>query len=309
MYNNIHEFPFRSINDVLNDNNIKVTVNNLFIIIGDPKYPLPNDIINRLEQSYLGYYLVKQLVAKHTKIILNYTKDEKKIDEAHTSYGVTYHNNKKIELFMLSNQYTCTSKKNYNGIDQAMCAICHEATHLLLGIGGCQWAEAVCKASEIISLTNDCLTKNEKKRIVKWARDNYKQLKWKTKNIPYLYRQYAFDLLSFADIIPLYMSNNYSDRIKAQIYNILIEIYENPYNIENLKMIIKDKNTVIKILSNKNNKYLYKIIASLNITLKEIYKIDMMKSIENNKIKTIEILKIISDSCKNKYITKWDIVK
>ena len=78
MYNNIHEFPFRSINDVLNDNNIKVTVNNLFIIIGDPKYPLPNDIINRLEQSYLGYYLVKQLVAKHTKIILNYKKDEKK---------------------------------------------------------------------------------------------------------------------------------------------------------------------------------------------------------------------------------------
>ena len=40
-------FPFRTMDEVLNDTNIKVTADNLFIIIGEPDYPYPNDIIKR----------------------------------------------------------------------------------------------------------------------------------------------------------------------------------------------------------------------------------------------------------------------
>lgn len=312
MNNILSKFPFRTIDDVLNDNNIKVSISNLFTIIGIPQYPYPNDIINRLEQSYLGYYLAKQLIAKHIKIILNYTKNNILKDEDHIIYGHSIYSDKIIELFMLSNQYQYNNSKKYNGIDNAMCAICHEATHVILFIGDCQWAEAVCKASELIALTNDSLTKNEIKNVVKWARNNYKDLKWKNKNIKHIYYQNAFSLLSFADIIPMRMSSIYLERIKAQIYENLIEIYESPLNINNLKLNLPDKNYIIEELFIKNKYSNYSVninmITNLIVILKELYKIDL-DIIQHDKIKTIEILKFISDSCNNKYKTKWNIVK
>lgn len=316
-------FPFRTMDEVLNDTNIKVTADNLFIIIGEPDYPYPNDIIKRLEKSYLGYYIAKQLIAKNIKVILNYTIGYSKVDFNNENkdikvYATTYM--KRIELNMQADKFKSKfPKKEYdNGINVAMCTICHEGTHALLNIGGCIWAEAICKASEIIALTNDSLTDNEKKKIIKWAKSGYKGLKWKNHDKP-IYFQCVFDLLTFADIIKMGISKNNIDRIKSELYQYFMLLYEMPFRNYDLQIENPNKESVIKQIYSikKENddindngiriECLKLSIRSLYHILFEIYNFDY-NCIEDNKfVRTIDVLNYISNSCKDKYKTKWSI--
>ena len=58
--------------------------------------------------------------------------------------------------------------------------VIHEMTHFYYGIGNCQWAEAVCFAKEKMHIEGRSkLTISELRYVVKLARDNYPEFKWK----------------------------------------------------------------------------------------------------------------------------------
>ena len=69
---------------------------------------------------------------------------------------------------------------NCKDIKTAACSVIHECTHYKYGIGGCQWAESVCVAKEIMHRRDrEYLTISEKRNIIKAVKDVYGEYKWK----------------------------------------------------------------------------------------------------------------------------------
>lgn len=121
----------------------------------------PQAIVDILEKSDIGKETLKMLETKGVKPKLIYSR------QLHTNRG--HQRGNTISIFI----------DNIPNAKVAAQTIIHETTHLYYNIGQCQWAEAVCFAKEKMFLTGRPLTIQEKRYIVKLAKDNYPEFHWK----------------------------------------------------------------------------------------------------------------------------------
>lgn len=121
----------------------------------------PQAIVDALENSDIGQKTLKMLIEKGVKPILDYS--EKTFSYRGEQQGKT------IKIYM----------KNIPNVKVAAQTVIHETTHLYYDIGQCQWAEAVCFAREKMFLTGRSLTIQEKRYIVKLAKQAYPEFNWK----------------------------------------------------------------------------------------------------------------------------------
>ena len=68
--------------------------------------------------------------------------------------------------------------QNTKSVKNTAKTIIHECTHLKYNIGGCQWAEAVCFAQEVLH-EKGVLTVADKRAIIKHIKQNYPDFKWR----------------------------------------------------------------------------------------------------------------------------------
>ncbi|MGN1138920.1 MAG: phage minor capsid protein [Ruminococcus sp.] len=121
----------------------------------------PQAIADALKNSYIGQETLKMLSEKGVKPILDYSA--KSFSYRGEQQG------KKIIIYM----------NNISNVNVAAQTVIHETTHLYYDIGQCQWAEAVCFAREKMFLTGRPLTIQEKRYIVKLAKQAYPEFCWK----------------------------------------------------------------------------------------------------------------------------------
>lgn len=139
--------------------------NDIFLVGDDlPKNPsiTPEAVLTHLGTSDIGKETLAYLESVGVKPKLIYSK------QSHSNRGEQRGN--VIEIFMANIQNDRVAAQT----------IIHEVTHLKYGIGGCQWAEAVCMAHEKMHKEGrNYLTPNEKRYILELARDAYPEYKWK----------------------------------------------------------------------------------------------------------------------------------
>lgn len=119
------------------------------------------NVVDLMEKSSVGRDALAKLSEKGVKPIFDYS------EVRHTNRGMQQ--GKSIRLY---------ARNIANERVDAQTVI-HETTHLYYGIGQNQWAEAVCFAKEKMFITGRPLTVAEKRYIVKLAKDNYPEFKWK----------------------------------------------------------------------------------------------------------------------------------
>jgi hypothetical protein len=119
------------------------------------------NVVDLMEKSSVGRDALAKLSEKGVKPIFDYS------EVRHTNRGMQQ--GKSIRLYA----------RNIANERVAAQTVIHETTHLYYGIGQNQWAEAVCFAKEKMFITGRPLTVAEKRYIVKLAKDNYPEFKWK----------------------------------------------------------------------------------------------------------------------------------
>lgn len=119
------------------------------------------NVVDLMEKSSVGRDALAKLSEKGVKPIFDYS------EVRHTNRGMQQ--GKSIRLYA----------RNIANERVAAQTVIHETTHLYYGIGQNQWAEAVCFAKEKMFITGRPLTVAEKRYIVKLAKDNYSEFKWK----------------------------------------------------------------------------------------------------------------------------------
>lgn len=118
-------------------------------------------VVDLLEESDVGRTALSQLSEKGIKPIFDYSKVR------FTNRGEQQGDNIKIYVRNMANERVAAQ------------TVVHETTHLYYNIGQNQWAEAVCFAKEKMFLTGRPLTVAERRYIVKLAKENYPEFKWK----------------------------------------------------------------------------------------------------------------------------------
>ena len=119
------------------------------------------NVADLLDNSDVGKIALSQLSEKGVKPIFDYSK------VYHTNRGMQQGNTIRLYVHNIKNEKVAAQ------------TVIHETTHLYYDIGQNQWAEAVCFAKEKMFLTGKPLTIAEKRYIVKLAKDNYPEFKWK----------------------------------------------------------------------------------------------------------------------------------
>ncbi len=217
--------------------NIKLINKDIFIIYGKPEYPTPEQILYRIERSYLANFMCKEIITRNIKIILDYTKSTGDINVLNNKNDTeniisipaqTYHSS--IILFMKNEKFKQKEEtpKINRGDYYALRCIVHEITHCILGIGGCQYAEALCRASEYIACTNDQLLSKEIKSAVKYARNSYKHFKWRKNGYGFKIPKEKIWTIDFTK--NLMISENWKDRFIAEYWQAKIR-YDRVYCI------------------------------------------------------------------------------
>ena len=118
-------------------------------------------VVDLLEETEVGRTALSQLLEKGVKPIFDYSKPR------NTNRGEQQGNIIKIYVQNIASERVTAQ------------TVVHETTHLYYNIGQNQWAEAVCFAKEKMFLTGRPLTVAERRYIVRLAKDNYLEFKWK----------------------------------------------------------------------------------------------------------------------------------
>lgn len=119
------------------------------------------NVVDLMEKSSVGRDALTKLSEKGVKPIFDYS------EVRHTNRGMQQGNSIRLYARNIANERVAAQ------------TVIHETTHLYYGIGQNQWAEAVCFAKEKMFITGRPLTVAEKRYIVKLAKDNYPEFKWK----------------------------------------------------------------------------------------------------------------------------------
>lgn len=118
-------------------------------------------VVDLLEETEVGRTALSQLLEKSVKPIFDYSKPRT------TNRGEQQGNIIKIYVRNIASERVAAQ------------TVVHETTHLYYNIGQNQWAETVCFAKEKMFLTGRPLTVAERRYIVRLAKDNYPEFKWK----------------------------------------------------------------------------------------------------------------------------------
>lgn len=119
------------------------------------------NVVDLMEKSSVGRDALTKLSEKGVKPIFDYS------EVRHTNRGMQQGNSIRLYARNIANERVAAQ------------TVIHETTHLYYGRGQNQWAEAVCFAKEKMFITGRPLTVAEKRYIVKLAKDNYPEFKWK----------------------------------------------------------------------------------------------------------------------------------
>lgn len=203
---------------------IKLIAENLFIIHGTPEYPTPEQILYRIERSYLASFMCKELIMRNIKIHLDYTRSTGNILDiagglTESIISIPAQNNySNITLFMQNEKFK--RKEEIPTVERgdyyALRCIAHEITHCIFNIGGCQYAEALCRASEYVACVNDELLPKEIRSAVKYARNNYKCYEWRKGGYGFKIPKERIWTIDFTK--NLMMSKNWKDRFIAEYW-------------------------------------------------------------------------------------------
>lgn len=123
----------------------------------------PRKLYNALNKNSIGKEALQYIVDNNVAVEINYTKDVPKSIRGYTT----------------GNQIVIYAA-NTRSIKNTASTIIHEATHAKYKIGGNQWAEAHCFASEYIYMHGD-LTFSAKRDIIKEVKSLYPEYEWRHK--------------------------------------------------------------------------------------------------------------------------------
>lgn len=123
----------------------------------------PRKLYNALNKNDIGKEALNYIMSENISVEINYTDEAPKGVRGYTT-------GKQIVIYA----------KNTNSIKNTASTLVHEVTHSKYGIGGNQWAEAQCFATEYIYLHGD-LTFETKKAIIKEVKALYPEYNWRRK--------------------------------------------------------------------------------------------------------------------------------
>ncbi len=119
------------------------------------------NLFNELNKSSIGKSVIEYIKENNINVHISYDIIE---DTGHMGHCLF----DSMTIFAQNTKSVKTTAKT----------IIHECTHLKYNIGGCQWAEAVCFAQELLH-EKGVLTISDKRDIIKYVRYNYPDFKWR----------------------------------------------------------------------------------------------------------------------------------